>query len=375
VNKRWEHVNLLLDRGVKEGAFPAAVLFVCRNDRVVFREAAGYSMIIPERKGITLNTCFDIASLTKIVATTSAIMLLVQQNMLNIDDPVCKFFPGFKNGAMKRITIRHLLSHSAGLAAWKPYYKRIDEEERDSGVKLLWTPAVKEIFLRLLSEEKLVYTPGKGTRYSDLGFILLGFIIERITAEHLDEFCRKNIFNPLKMRATFFVKLRRENKKYKAGFAATENCPWRGRVLAGEVHDENAWALGGVAGHAGLFSTGHDLARFATEIINACSERGSIFKSKTASEFFKKQNINRNSTWALGWDTPTKGVSTSGKYFSAESIGHTGFTGTSLWIDLTRKIAVVLLTNRIHPDRNNAILKSFRPEIHDRVMEALGYAE
>lgn len=369
----WARVKELLVHGVQENVFPGAVLRVLSDSQVLFDYATGFSSLLPERREITTDTIFDIASLTKVIVTTSAVMLLVQDKKLNLDEGLSTYIREIDSADKRYISIRQLLSHSAGFNSWKPVYQEIENEEKRTGVRVLGTPNARALFLKNILNDPLAYKPGTRALYSDLGFILLGFIVERITGKELDEFAKEKIFLPLNMRSTFFVKHTHHNGA-KYPFAATEKCPWRKRVICGEVHDENAWAMGGVAGHAGLFSTAEDIGIFAEEVINSYYGRGRIFHKDTARIFFKKERT-PSSSWALGWDTPTLGNSTSGRYFSSESIGHTGFTGSSIWIDLRRRVAVILLTNRIHPTRENLKIKEFRPKIHDAIMEALGYGD
>ncbi len=369
----WARVKKLLVQGVKANVFPGAVLRVLSDSHVIFDYATGFSSLFPERRKITTDTVFDIASLTKVIVTTSSVMLLVQDKKLKLDEGVSTYISEIDSADKRCITIRQLLSHSAGFSSWKPVYQEIENEEKRTGVRILGTPNARALFLKNILNDPLAYKPGTRALYSDLGFILLGFIVERITGKGLDEFAKEKIFLPLNMRSTFFVK-NPHQRGVKYRFAATERCPWRRKVICGEVHDENAWAMGGVAGHAGLFSTAEDIGIFAEEVINSYYSRGRLFHKNTARIFFKQVRT-PSSSWALGWDTPTKGNSTSGRYFSSESIGHTGFTGTSIWIDLKRKVAVILLTNRIHPTRENLKIKEFRPKIHDAIMEALGYGD
>lgn len=369
--KGWERVKQLLQDGVSNSVFPGAVLRVLKLPDFSFSYATGYASLVPDKRKMVEDTIFDIASLTKVVATTSAVMLLVQQKKISLEDKLEKFFP--QSGEDKRgITIRDILMHTAGFDAWKPLYETLENEEKNTGVKILGTPLAKEIFLKRILGDELVYLPGEKSLYSDLGFILLGIIIEHVSGKPLDEYTGENIFRKLDMNSTFFVRIFEKGKHSLQRFAATEFCKWRNRIIIGEVHDENARALGGVAGHAGLFSTAGDLDKFAREIINSYYGEGEIFEKEIACEFFGSHTP--KSTWVLGWDTPTPGSSSSGRYFSRNSIGHTGFTGVSLWIDLERKVSVILLTNRVHPTRENFKIKEIRPLIHDAVMEALGYA-
>lgn len=330
--------------GVEEGVFPGAVLLATKGRKRIF-EAAGWACLLPRRIRMTKETIFDLSSLTKPVATTYAIMCLNRDGRLDLRDRLKKFFKVPDDKAA--ITIQHLLSHSSGLPAWRPYYRKYQGDD------------IVERILR----ERLIYSPGLRSIYSDLGFILLGRIIEEASGRSLDRFCEEAVFTPLGMHDTSFHPLKQR-------CAATELCPWRKRIIIGEVHDENAWAMGRPAGHAGLFSTAPDLLRFSKEIMRCYSGKDGLIPKKIVCQFLKRQPI-PGSTWALGWDTPTPGKSTSGKFFSRQSVGHLGFTGTSLWIDLSRKIIILLLTNRIHPSRKNEGIRRFRPMIHDLVMKRL----
>jgi serine-type D-Ala-D-Ala carboxypeptidase len=203
--------------------------------------------------------------------------------------------------------------------------------------------------------------------YGDLDFIVLGAVLEQVAGERLDTFCERRIYTPLGLSDTHFNPLPFRGDR--ARYAATEQCPWRERVIWGEVHDGNCWAMGGVSGHAGLFATAHDVLRFGEEMLAADRGESAIFSGELAREFFRRQELAPKSDWALGWDTPTPGHSTSGQHFSARSIGHTGFTGTSLWIDLERGTVIVVLTNRVHliVKRSQFVL---RPEIHDLIYDS-----
>lgn len=313
------------------------------------------------------DTRFDLASLTKVVATTTALMRLYDQQRFALDDRVADFLPCFGQGGRERITIRHLLTHSSGLPAWAPLYQQFDPAELQDR---------RETFYELIARLPLLSPPGRQARYSDLGFIILGAVIEALSGMPLDRFCSQHLFTPLGLDSTGYRRLPSEGQDPRASspssYAATEVCPWRKRLLRGEVHDENAYAMGGVAGHAGLFGTAADLFRFTSMLLDCLDGRASSFLSpQTVATFTHRQGIPAGSTWALGWDTPSAQGSTAGRYFSPRSIGHTGFTGTSLWIDLLRRVTVICLTNRVHPSRHQADLKRFRPQLHDCIMQEL----
>jgi len=310
---------------------------------------------------MTPATIFDLASLTKPVATTTAAMRLVDRSALRLEDEVGRYIPEFSGGEKDRVTIRHLLNHSSGLRAWQPLYKEVIGSAQIRSGRLRAADGKKRVLDRIL-RNRLVYTPGSKSIYSDLGFILLGEIIERVSGISLDRFCRNEIFGPLRMRKTFFPSVGPD----RAGpYASTERIDWRGRIVVGEVHDNNAYVMGGVSGHAGLFSTAADLDRFGRAMLEARRGESPLFSRKTVETFISRQDT-PGSSWALGWDTPSK-PSSAGRYFSSHSFGHLGYTGTSLWIDPEDDLVVVLLTNRVHPTSRNVKIRKFRPLIHDLI--------
>jgi CubicO group peptidase (beta-lactamase class C family) len=352
-----------LKRGVDEGVYPGAVLLVARKDEIVFLEKVGYRALFPKPLPMKKDTLFDLASLTKPMATTLTMMKLVDGGMVHLDQTLDhllqKPIPRDKSG----ITLRYLLNHCAGFRDWAPFYLELVSENPQERKSLL-----RDRLLKM----PLEYTPGKRLIYSDLGFMMLEWVIERITGDSFPGVFHKQFLIPLSLEKVLFLgKTLSEPKKME--FAATEDCPWRRRILQGEVHDENAWVLGGYSGHAGLLGTAqgvYGIAKFLKEHFYGL--RNDYLRPETVRMFFEKQNLVPRSTWALGWDTPSPGASSAGRYFSPDSVGHLGFTGTSLWIDLHRDVTVVFLTNRIHPSRENEAIRAFRPRLHNFVMEQLG---
>jgi len=359
---RLKPAYALLDRAVTDGAFPGGVLAVGWNGQLAVH-AFGQLEQEGEAYDADEDSMYDVASLTKPIVTTTAAMLLVQQRRLNLDQSVESYLPDFAAAAKSdpnpawraRITVRMLLLHDSGLPAHRDFYKEAKGHDA--------------ILARVLAEP-LIHEPGTQAEYSDLGFILLGEIIERLTGESLGVLARGEIFNALGMDRSMF----NPPRKLREDIAPTEmDSDYRKRMVWGEVHDENAWAMGGISGHAGLFSTADDIAAFAQMILNGGiygHER--LLARSTIQQFTARQTIG-DSAHALGWDVPAD-PSSSGRYFSAKSFGHTGFTGTSLWIDPERKLFVVLLTNRVHPTRANEKIRQVRPALHDAVIEGLGLA-
>jgi len=369
-------VDKEISEAVEQGVFPGAVVLVNQGGTVVYRRAFGWRSLEPTRLPLNEDTVFDLASLTKPLATTVAIMLLVQEKKLRLDDRVVRFFPNFGVHGKTPITFRHLLSHSSGLPAWRPYYREILAlESRGRKVCFLGTDSAKEFVYTQLQREKLEALPGQRMVYSDLGFMLLGAAVETVSGQKLDQYCWNKIFRPLKLQSTSFIDLERVRRKrlepMTGKFAPTEHCPWRNRLLCAEVHDDNAYAMGGVAGHAGLFSTVDDLDRLVNGLVACYHGKNSFLVSSLMREFWTHDARVPGSTWALGWDTPSLQHSSAGDLFSPQSVGHLGFTGTSLWIDLEHQVHVIVLSNRVHPRRDNDKIKDFRPALHNAIMRAV----
>jgi serine-type D-Ala-D-Ala carboxypeptidase len=363
-------------QAVQRGVFPGAVLLVRAGTHVFYLRAFGSRQIEPTRAPMAEDTIFDLSSLTKPLATTTAVMLLVRDGKLHLDDRVTRFLHNFGVYGKTHITIRHLLSHSSGLPAWRPFYKDLQQiEKRGEKVNFLGSTAAKEYVYQAIGRERQEQPAGAKAVYSDLGFILLGALVEMASGTTLDRFYQERIVRPLGLRATSFIDLgmvrSRRIVPVTDMIASTERCPWRKRVLCGEVHDDNAWAMGGVAGHAGLFASARDVDTLLCYLRAAWSGQDEALPAALVREFWTRDRTTPGSTWALGWDTPSPSGSQAGSRFSPDTIGHLGFTGTSIWMDLARDRHVVLLTNRVHPSRDNQAIKEFRPLIHDLVNEAL----
>jgi serine-type D-Ala-D-Ala carboxypeptidase len=362
--------------GVENSVFPGAVVLVGQSGKVLYRGAAGWRSLDPTRTPLHEDTIYDVASLTKPLATTVAIMQLVKERKLRLDDRVSRFFPNFSVHGKQLITFRQLLSHSSGLPAWRPYYQEILQRETQEGrVSFLGTRSAREYVYTFLLREELAFLPGQKAVYSDLGFMLLGAVVEEISGLEFDQYCQEKIFRPLELYDTFFINLEKKRrlglKLQEARFAPTEQCSWRKRVLCAEVHDDNAYAMGGVAGHAGMFSTIADLDRLVHCLVACYHGVHPFLPASIVREFWKIDGRVNESTWALGWDTPSPQHSSAGDLFSSHSVGHLGFTGTSVWIDLEREMHVIVLSNRVHPRRDNEKIKSFRPALHNAVMRTV----
>jgi CubicO group peptidase (beta-lactamase class C family) len=356
---------LLKDRVDGAQEVSGAVLLVRGPKGVAFHEAYGLRQRIPSALAMTKDTLFDLASLTKPLCTSLLVMIMMQKGKLDLDQRLENWLDPVGDPQKRRITVRQLLSNRSGLPGWRPFYQEYPQDRHPI--------SADEMAKRILAEP-LEMLPGAMEIYSDLGFILLGSILERASGLSLDRLFQEELAEPLGLRHVGYRRINGPQKRVagaEESIAATEYCNWRRRVLIGEVHDENCHLLGGVAGHAGLFSTSDDLDRIAAELFEAMCGRSGLFSAPSMKTFFERQGSPTEGTWALGWDTPSEEDSTAGRYYSKDSFGHNGFTGTSLWMDFERNISVVFLTNRVHPSRENTAIRGLRPQVHDAVLEEM----
>jgi CubicO group peptidase (beta-lactamase class C family) len=339
------YVQQLLDAGVADGAYPAAVLEVGCERGVTWRYATGRLTPDPDASAAFDETVFDLASLTKVIVTTTLAMQLVDRGTLRLSDHVSSWLSRWQGRDRAHVRVRDLLEHCGGLTPWMPFFRshrgRVEIEDAICALPLEYPPWTRSI-------------------YSDLGFILLGFVLEEAGQARLDQQFRRAVGE---LELHFGVRA-----EWRGRTAPTEIDAWRGRLLTGEVHDENAWALGGVAGHAGLFGTAPAVGAFAQRVLATCQADTDLARRDTLARFMTRSTVPRSSR-AVGWDTmlPT---SSCGTQLSARAVGHTGYTGTSLWVDPARDLYVVLLTNRVYPTRENHRLAALRPRVHDAVVEA-----
>lgn len=368
-------VDKAFQDAVTQEVFPGAVVLVSKDHEVVYEKAFGYRSLLPHKSPMQVETIFDLASLTKPLATTVAVMLLVREKKLRLDDQVTRVIPMYGVLGKSLTTFRHLLSHSSGLPAWKPFFEEVIKSEKSGRINFVASRAAKTHVFEQIHREKPLSPPGRQSLYSDLGFMLLGEAVELISGSALNRFCQERIFRPLGLRASGFVDLTmvrtRRLQPVEEMIAPTEHCPWRARILCGEVHDDNAYVMGGETGHAGLFSSARDVHAFLLRLSQCLHGNDSFLPQPLVQEFLTTDATVGGSTFALGWDTPTPGKSSCGNYFSPRSVGHLGFTGCSIWWDLEKNVHVVLLTNRVHPSRKNDKIKDFRPQIHDLIMKTL----
>lgn len=367
---KLDPVQSALQAAVDEGTFPGAVLAVRLRGTVVYEGAAGRLSSQTPSEAVTVETCYDLASLTKVLATTTALVLLIQRGLVTLEDRIDRILIELQGSPVGSVTLRQLLAHSSGLPGWRPYYERIAEMEA-SHHEFLGRVAVRQAMVRYIAQESLLYEPGSRSLYSDLGFMLLGVAVERSAGQSLDQFCGSQMYGPLGAEPLAYVPRGPNALSARAlvpgcTMAPTEEDPWRGRTLCGEVHDENAFALGGVAGHAGLFGNVRAIFAVTRAWMDGRLGKAGLLKPDLVTMFTTRQQDVPKSSWALGWDTPSA-PSSSGTRFTPESFGHLGYTGTSLWLDPVKELEVVLLSNRVHPTRRNERIKAFRPLIHDLI--------
>jgi CubicO group peptidase (beta-lactamase class C family) len=356
---------------VAQGAAPGAVLAITHGGRRFIHATGQLGADDPGSPGST--TIYDLASVTKVVGLVPAAMLAIQDGQLDLDARVQSYVPAFSGSGKEQVTIRMLLAHASGLPAWRPLFRQANSR----------TEA-----MALLDSTPLASAPGTVEIYSDLNAVILTQVLESIYRQRLDSLLEERLFEPLGMTSTGYL----PSPALRHRVAPTEMDPWRGRLLRGEVHDENAAVMDGVSGHAGLFSSAEDMLIFAEWMLEARSggqavRRSShevedlkrptarppdrpIVRTSLVSEFTRRQNLIPGSSRALGWDTPSPGGS-AGNHLSRRSFGHTGFTGTSIWIDPEQQLAIILLSNRVNPTRNNARWHPIRGKIADLVMTTL----
>jgi CubicO group peptidase (beta-lactamase class C family) len=364
-----KEIENIIEVGINNNIFPSSCIGIYNKENNIFNKKIIISNSIFSVKNKSINKkhiFYDLASLTKPLATVLSVLSLKYNGKIRVEDNLGEIFDVKDVPADKEnITVGQLLSHSAGFPAHQPFF-----------IELVKAPLEKRKYLlfKFLMEEPLCYVPGESFIYSDLGFMLLGLIVEKLAGVELDEYLSTMILQPVGLEDHLFFNRQDGIDTDQKRYAPAEDCSWRGRVLSGEVSDENCWALGGVAGHAGLFGDIQGVLDMVALILDIWKGRASHpnIESKDLAEFLKIRSGIEDNTWALGFDTPSPVGSSSGKYLSATSVGHLGFTGTSFWIDPERELAIVVLSNRVHPSRENTRIKEFRPFIHDRVVELLG---
>jgi serine-type D-Ala-D-Ala carboxypeptidase len=388
-------IHRALSAGVEAGVFPGAAAAVFHRGVPIHESAVGDAATVPAAKPASPGTLYDLASLTKALATTAAAAVLVGRGVIELDEPASKYLPDFGRGGRPVVSVRQLLAHSSGVPAWRPYFltamkdptARLLFGRRDPARLAAACARGKALLTELALAEPLEQRPGAVATYSDVGFMVLGALIEALLSEPLDVVVAKLVFVPLNLTSLHFRRITSPPADSVLSIAATgltrprEPAPGQELLLAGvervadapagEVDDDNAYAMGGVSGHAGLFGTARDVAGFGARIIEEAEGAGRIAPTSVWSEFLRIDAA-PGSTRALGFDTPSPSGSQSGRYLSkGRTFGHLGFTGTSLWFDVDRRLSIGLLSNRVHPSRANEKIREFRPLFHDAVVEAV----
>ncbi|OIP45461.1 MAG: hypothetical protein AUK28_08425 [Desulfobacterales bacterium CG2_30_60_27] len=374
--KRKKNVEKMVARLLREGlenqVFPGAAVGIVAGPvghGKTWFITEGCTSFLAERSAVDKATVFDLASLTKPLATTLAVLCLLRDRRLSLASGLAALLGQAVPADKDAITLRQLLCHQAGLPAHREFYKKFHEFDRE---------ATGPAMLAMVLAEPLEHPPGRRTVYSDLGFLLLGWAVERLAGQRLDHFVRERIYAPMGLCDHLFFVPTAERVGHGATiFACTENCPWRQRVLCGEVSDDNAWVLGGVAGQAGLFGDIVGVTTLVGHILDQWQgrEEPCAYDGDTLRSFLRRPEGTEAGARALGFDTPAPTGSSGGALISPASVGHLGFTGTSFWMDPERDAAVVLLTNRVHPSRENELIKEFRPRLHDAVWSMLDTGE
>ncbi len=373
----FPRARAILDAGLREGVFPGAVAGVWSGkdpDLLHFgwggerrSRVKGMTALAMER-----DTVFDLASVTKVFATGALAMALVERGWITWETPVAAILPGFRHAG---VTIGDLAAHTSGLPAWFPFFDRMREAFQTDELERIAVDERQSVMREIVFAVDLERASRTKAVYSDIGFLLLGFCLEEVTDLPLDRAVERFLWRPMglygdpahgKTRGPFYVRtIEPAFRGRDESIAATEDCPWRRAILQGQVHDDNAWAMGGFAGHAGAFADARTLLRFGKKLIDG------YFSPPVLRQAWSRVPVPSGCERTLGWDTPSGDAPALGKFFSDRSVGHLGFTGTSFWIDPTNEIAVALLTNRVHPTRENTLIRPFRGRFHDALAKDL----
>ncbi len=368
----YNSLRRLAVAAIEDRVIPGLVIAAGQAGQVQLLEAFGRRQIEPEPAPVSLDTVYDLASLTKAAVTSLLVMRGVEEGCLHLDRPLGEYIEMPEH--RPEVTLRRVLAHASGLPAHRKFYQSALSNSEPGQAR-------RASIANRAAAEPLVYPPGSRSIYSDLGFILLGALVEQVLGERLDVLAERLLFEPLRLSSLGFVDLlaRAPEAKFRGhDVAPTERCPVRGRLILGEVHDLNAFAMGGVAGHAGLFGGIRDLLRLAFALCAAYHGRGidggaPFVRREVLREFWRPAGI-PGSTWRLGWDGPSAEGSLAGTLISRRAVGHLSFTGCSLWLDPEQETCVVVLTNRIHPEaRDDPRFRALRPALHDAALQAIGY--
>jgi CubicO group peptidase (beta-lactamase class C family) len=367
---RFTSARDLLNRGLLDHVFPGAVCLVTKGGERVFSQAVGLKSA--ESSPVGLETVYDVAGLTTGIVTTTILLKLIEEGKLSLSDKVSRFLQGFGVLGKSKVTVFQLLNHSSGLPAWSPFFEDIIKENAGPRLGIMTSRSARDYVYAEIQRLPLKYDPGTKTLYSDLGIMLLGSIIELLTGMSLDRAAQKYVFAPLQMKSTGYIDLsmvrRRGIHPVTDSIAATEECSWRKRVLCGEVHDDNAWAMGGIAAHAGVFTNAPDLSRFTNELLKVLKGSSNFISPRLLREAWSPTDP--NSPYRFGWEIPSKENGLAGIGFSDSTVGMNGFTGCSMWLDPAKDLSIILLTNRVYPSRNNKKINQFRVDFTKDILNA-----
>ena len=380
----FKKVTDYLSEGVEYGVAPGMVLLIGQAGQVLLSESAGKRQVKADIKNgqnaMSFDTVFDIGSLTSAVVTTTLIMRLVESGKVKLEDKISRYIQGFGVLGKSKVTVGQLLSHTAGIANWAPLYEDLVKANAGARLGILTSRGAKDFIVNSIVRMPLKAEPGTKQIYSELGFILLGHIVEMLTGMSLDKAASRMIFQPLGMRSSSYIDLsmikRRGIHPVADMIAPTEECTWRKRTLCGEVHDDNAWAMGGIAGHAGLFSNAVDMHIYSSEMLAAFRGKSDFLQRKTILNFWRSahespaNNINEIG-WHYGWDSVSRENGMESSKLSKEAVGICGFTGCSIWFEPGLDLHIILLSNRIHPFRSNKKIFTFRSELHALIIDSL----
>ncbi len=388
---RFDEVTNLLDRGVNDGVFPGAVLVVAHGRQLLLQKAVGVKYLVDGDLPIdgspvmSPDTVFDVGSVTGAVVATTLLMRMVELGKVRLDERVSRYVPSFGVHNKNPITIGQVMAHCAGLPHWVPYFEELLRENAGARMGILTSRGAREYVYNTINRSELKYEPGAKQLYSDVGLILMGHLGEILSGMSLERAAQKYVFQPLGLKSSSYIDLalikRRGIHPVTGMIAPTEECPWRKRVIWGEVHDDNAWAMGGIAGHSGLFSTARDLHLFSSELVAAYHGQSEFLRPETVRQFWNGPTslgpqggaaaVSTVGSYRYGWDSPNdeNGMSEAG--LSPRAVGVCGFTGCSVWIEPEQAIQITLMSNRIHPSRSNKKIRAFRSQLHQAVMRSV----
>ena len=368
MSERFPRSYRVLEQGVAEGVAPGFVAGIWQQSEPESFETAAVGLRRLALKGLSAlsmesRTVFDLASVTKVFSTATLAGVLVDRGWLSWETPLQSLLPEYR---YPDILLKHLLSHTAGLPAWGPLWEKMRKHFLPRPLHLVSVSDRQKEMRKLVFALKPEKPPGQVTLYSDISFLLLGFALEEVTQMPLDQAVSAFVWKPMGLHGAFYNRTTIEvSRARREDVAATEDCPWRGGILQGQVHDDNCWAMGGYAGHAGAFASAQDVLRFSAKLMTG------FLRPKTLQEMWTRMPMPVGCERTLGWDTPSGAEPAFTNHFSPRSVGHLGYTGTSLWIDPERGLAVTLLSNRVHPTRENSLIKAFRSRFHEALWHDL----